>query len=88
MIDISHSMILWRRSHHSREKSGYLAELITTRLPQRHLRYFSFSEMMPIAIKDLPYLKVGPFHTNTVAGLQLAMDLLRKTQYQNKFYDY
>jgi hypothetical protein len=21
-----------------------------------------------IAIKDLPYLKVGPFHTNTVAG--------------------
>jgi uncharacterized protein with von Willebrand factor type A (vWA) domain len=31
-----------------------------------------------IAIKDLPYLKVGPFHTNTVAGLQLAMDLLKK----------
>jgi uncharacterized protein with von Willebrand factor type A (vWA) domain len=31
-----------------------------------------------IAIKDLPYLKVGPFHTNTVAGLQLAMDLLEE----------
>jgi uncharacterized protein with von Willebrand factor type A (vWA) domain len=35
-----------------------------------------------IAIKDLPYLKVGPFHTNTVAGLQLAMDLLEEKKYQ------
>jgi uncharacterized protein with von Willebrand factor type A (vWA) domain len=40
-----------------------------------------------IAIKDLPYLKVGPFHTNTVAGLQLAMDFRRKYQ-QTNFYDY
>jgi uncharacterized protein with von Willebrand factor type A (vWA) domain len=41
-----------------------------------------------IAIKDLPYLKVGPFHTNTVAGLQLAMDLLRRKEIPtNKFYD-
>jgi Ca-activated chloride channel family protein len=29
-------------------------------------------------IKDLPYLQVGPYHTNTVAGLELAMDLLRR----------
>jgi hypothetical protein len=31
-------------------------------------------------VKDLPYLKMGPFHTNTVAGLQLAMDLLRENE--------
>jgi uncharacterized protein with von Willebrand factor type A (vWA) domain len=61
-----------------------LAELITTRYP-KHLRYFSFrNDAWPIAIKDLPYLKVGPFHTNTVAGLQLAMDLLRRKRNTNK----
>jgi uncharacterized protein with von Willebrand factor type A (vWA) domain len=41
-----------------------------------------------IAIKDLPYLKVGPFHTNTVAGLQLAMDLLEENTNKQIFYDY
>ena len=37
-----------------------------------------------IKIKDLPYLNVGPYHTNTVAGLQLAMDLLRRKRNTNK----
>ena len=37
-----------------------------------------------IDIKDLPYLKVSPYHTNTVAGLQLAMDLLRRKRNTNK----
>jgi len=32
----------------------------------------------------LPYLKVGPFHTNTVAGLELAMDILRRKRNTNK----
>jgi uncharacterized protein with von Willebrand factor type A (vWA) domain len=39
---------------------------------------------LTIAIKDLPYLKVGPFHTNTVAGLQLAMDLPEEKRNTNK----
>jgi uncharacterized protein with von Willebrand factor type A (vWA) domain len=26
----------------------------------------------------LPYLQVGTYHTNTVAGLELAMDILRR----------
>jgi hypothetical protein len=34
--------------------------------------------MLGRLLKRLPYLKVGPFHTNTVAGLQLAMDLLEE----------
>ncbi|MFT7589514.1 MAG: Ca-activated chloride channel family protein, partial [Limisphaerales bacterium] len=35
-------------------------------------------------VKDLPYLQVGPFHTNTVAGLELSMDLLRRRKNPNK----
>jgi Ca-activated chloride channel family protein len=33
-----------------------------------------------IEAKDLPYLQVGPYHTNTVAGLQLAMDLCAENE--------
>jgi len=32
----------------------------------------------------LPYLEVGPYHTNTVAGLELAMGLLRRRKNPNK----
>jgi uncharacterized protein with von Willebrand factor type A (vWA) domain len=35
-------------------------------------------------VKDLPYLQVGPYHTNTVAGLELAMSILRKKKASNK----
>ncbi|MCB0846276.1 MAG: hypothetical protein KDE26_23655, partial [Bacteroidetes bacterium] len=37
-----------------------------------------------IEVKDLPYLQVGPYHTNTVAGLELAMDILRRRKTTNK----
>jgi len=37
-----------------------------------------------IQLKDIPYLEVGPYHTNTVAGLELAMDLLRRRKTKNK----
>jgi uncharacterized protein with von Willebrand factor type A (vWA) domain len=36
------------------------------------------NDAWPVEIKDLPYLQVGPYHTNTVAGLELAMDILKK----------
>jgi len=42
------------------------------------------NDAWPISIKELPYLKVGPYHTNTVAGLQLAMDMLRRKRNTNK----
>jgi uncharacterized protein with von Willebrand factor type A (vWA) domain len=66
-----------------------LAELIT-KVSKDTLDILVFgNDAWTIAIKDLPYLKVGPFHTNTVAGLQLAMDLLRRKEIPtNKFYDY
>jgi Ca-activated chloride channel family protein len=37
-----------------------------------------------VSLKDLPYLQVGPFHTNTVAGLELAMDILRRRKLKNR----
>ena len=86
MIDISHSMILYGedRITPAKKVAMALAELITTRYPKDTLDILVFgNDAWPIAIKDLPYLKVGPYHTNTVAGLQLAMDLLtKKTQYK------
>ncbi len=62
-----------------------LAELITTRYPKDTLDILVFgNDAWPISLKELPYLKVGPYHTNTVAGLQLAMDLLRRKRNTNK----
>ena len=62
-----------------------LAELITTRYPKDTLDIIVFgNDAWQIEIKDLPYLQVGPFHTNTVAGLELAMDLLRRRRNPNK----
>lgn len=87
MIDISHSMILYGedRITPAKKVAMALAELITTRYPKDTLDIIVFgNDAWPISIKDLPYLKVGPYHTNTVAGLQLAMDLLRRKRNTNK----
>ena len=87
MIDISHSMILYGedRITPAKKVAMALAELITTRYPKDTLDILVFgNDAWTIHIKDLPYLKVGPYHTNTVAGLQLAMDLLRRKRNTNK----
>lgn len=87
MIDISHSMILYGedRITPAKKVAMALAELITTRYPKDTLDIIVFgNDAWQIEIKDLPYLQVGPFHTNTVAGLELAMDLLRRRRNPNK----
>ena len=87
MIDISHSMILYGedRITPAKKVAMALSELITTRYPKDSLEILVFgNDAWPVKIKDLPYLKVGPFHTNTVAGLQLAMDMLRRKRNTNK----
>jgi uncharacterized protein with von Willebrand factor type A (vWA) domain len=62
-----------------------LSELITTKYPKDTLDIIAFgNDAWPIQIKDLPYLEVGPFHTNTVAGLELANDILRRRKTNNK----
>ena len=87
MIDISHSMILYGedRITPAKKVAMALAELITTRYPKDTLDILVFgNDAWTIQIKDLPYLQVGPYHTNTVAGLQLAMDILRRKRNTNK----
>lgn len=87
MIDISHSMILYGedRITPAKKVAMALSELIMTRYPKDTLDILVFgNDAWPIKIKDLPYLKVGPYHTNTVAGLQLAMDMLRRKRNTNK----
>ena len=87
MIDISHSMILYGedRITPAKKVAMALAEFITTRYPKDTLDILVFgNDARPISVKELPYLKVGPYHTNTVAGLELAMDMLRRKRNTNK----
>lgn len=87
MIDISHSMILYGedRITPAKKVAMALSELITTRYPKDTLDIVVFgNDAWQIEMKDLPYLEVGPYHTNTVAGLELAMDLLRRRKNPNK----
>ena len=93
MIDISHSMILYGedRITPAKKVAMALSELIMTKYPKDSLDIIVFgNDAWPVSIKELPYLKVGPYHTNTVAGLELAMDILRKRKTPNKqnFYGY
>lgn len=87
MIDISHSMILYGEDRITPAKKVAMAfaELITTKFPKDTLDIIVFgNDAWPIEIKDLPYLQVGPYHTNTYAGLELAMDILRRRRTGNK----
>ncbi len=87
MIDISHSMILYGedRITPAKKVAMALAELIKTKYPKDTLDIIVFgNDAWPIEVKDLPYLQVGPYHTNTYAGLELAMDLLRRRKTANK----
>jgi Ca-activated chloride channel homolog len=87
MIDISHSMILYGedRITPAKKVAMALAELIQTRYPKDSLDVIVFgNDAWPIQIKDLPYLQVGPYHTNTVAGLNLALDILRRKKQANR----
>ena len=87
MIDISHSMILYGedRITPAKKVAMALAELVQKKYPKDTLDVLVFgNDAWQIEIKDLPYLEVGPYHTNTVAGLELAMDLLRRRKNKNK----
>lgn len=87
MIDISHSMILYGedRITPAKKVAMALAELIKRRYPKDTLDIVVFgNDAWQVSLKDLPYLQVGPFHTNTVAGLELAMDILRRRKLKNR----
>lgn len=87
MIDISHSMILYGedRITPAKQVAMALSEYIKTQFPKDTLDIIVFgNDAWQIPLKDLPYLKVGPYHTNTVAGLQLAREILRRKRNPNK----
>jgi Ca-activated chloride channel family protein len=87
MLDISHSMILYGEDRITPAKQVALAlsEMITTRFPKDYLALIAFGdEAQLLSINELPFLSVGPFHTNTRAGLQLARNLLRRRGGANK----
>tara|TARA_B100000508_G_scaffold137355_2_gene131751 strand:- start:39395 stop:40525 length:1131 start_codon:yes stop_codon:yes gene_type:complete len=87
MIDISHSMILYGEDRITPAKKVAMAltELIKTRYPKDNIDIIVYgNDAWPIKIKDLPYLQVGPYHTNTVAGLNLALDILKRKRHANR----
>lgn len=87
MIDVSHSMILYGedRITPAKKVAMALSELITTKYPKDTLDVIAFGDdAWQIEIRDIPFLQVGPYHTNTVAGLDLAVDILRRRKTNNK----
>ncbi len=87
LLDISHSMILYGEDRITPAKKIALAlsELIMTRYPKDQLEVVLFgNEAIDIQVKDIPYVQVGPFHTNTCAGLQRAQQILNRSKHPNK----
>ncbi len=87
MLDISHSMILYGEDRITPAKQVALAlsELIRSRFPKDYLSLVVFGDdARLVSLSELPFLNVGPYHTNTRAGLQLARSLLRRCGNVNK----
>jgi uncharacterized protein with von Willebrand factor type A (vWA) domain len=87
MLDISHSMILYGEDRITPAKQVGLAlsELIMTKFPRDYIALVVFGDDAKlVSINELPFLNVGPYHTNTRAGLQLARNLLRRCGNVNK----
>jgi uncharacterized protein with von Willebrand factor type A (vWA) domain len=87
MIDISHSMVLYGEDRITPAKQVAMAftEMILTKYPKDDLSIVVFGdEAQQVRIKDLPYIGVGPYHTNTQAGLRLARQILLTKKHVNK----
>jgi len=87
LIDISHSMILYGEDRITPAKQVALAfsEFILTQYPRDSLNIVLFGDFArEVQVKDLPYAGVGPYHTNTKAGLEMARNILMKKKNSNK----
>jgi uncharacterized protein with von Willebrand factor type A (vWA) domain len=87
LIDVSHSMILYGEDRITPAKQAALAlsELIMTRYPKDSIHVALFGDdAWEVKVRDIPYVSVGPFHTNTKAGLQLAQKILARQKHVNK----
>lgn len=80
MLDISHSMILYGEDRFSPAKKVALAlsHLIRTQFPGDTLRLVTFGDRaQEVPLAQLNKAQVGPFHTNTAEGLELARRILK-----------
>ncbi|HDS01037.1 MAG TPA: VWA domain-containing protein [candidate division Zixibacteria bacterium] len=87
LIDISHSMVLYGEDRITPAKQVALAfsELILTKYPKDSLNIVLFGDFArEVKVKDIPYIGVGPYHTNTKAGLEMARNILLKKKNVNK----
>ena len=87
LIDLSHSMILYGedRITPAKKVAMALSELIITNYAKDSLDIVAFgNEAWEVAIEDLPYLKAGPYHTNTLQGLERARHILQRKKFANK----
>jgi uncharacterized protein with von Willebrand factor type A (vWA) domain len=87
LIDISHSMVLYGEDRITPAKNVALAlsEFIMQHYSKDSFHIVSFGdEANEIKVGDLPFLSVGPYHTNTKAALQLARQILNKKKHENK----
>jgi Ca-activated chloride channel homolog len=81
LLDVSHSMILYGEDRFTPAKQVSLAlmEMITTRFRSDSLDVVLFGDSARVVpLKELPFAQVGPFHTNTKAGLAAARRILEQ----------
>jgi Ca-activated chloride channel family protein len=79
MLDISHSMVLYGEDRFAPAKRVALAlsHLIRTQFPGDTLRVITFGDRaQEIPLSQLAKAQVGPFHTNTAEGFELARRIL------------
>ncbi len=87
LIDVSHSMILYGEDRFTPAKKVALAltELILRKFKKDSLDVVLFgNEAWQVPISRLPYVQVGPYYTNTKAGLALAQQILQRKKQGNK----
>jgi Ca-activated chloride channel homolog len=86
-IDISHSMILYGEDRFTPAKKVALAlvELIQSKYPKDSIEVILFGDdARRVPISEISKTQVGPFHTNTKAGLLLARKILQHRKNPNK----
>jgi Ca-activated chloride channel family protein len=79
LLDISHSMVLYGEDRFSPAKRVALAlsHLIRTQFPGDSLQIVTFGDRArEIPLSQLAHVQVGPFHTNTAEGLEVARRIL------------
>jgi uncharacterized protein with von Willebrand factor type A (vWA) domain len=87
LIDISHSMILYGEDRITPAKKVAMAliEYIRQRYPKDSIDVVLFGdEAIEVDPDKVARVQVGPYHTNTKAGLQAAYRILQKRKQVNK----